>query len=217
MNSNFKLKAICWSLLAISTLSAQEPCYVPTINNDLCCISQSTVEFKAGYFFFSDSKMRKVYNKDGLDLQLSASYLLCNLDCRWALNAYGAVEYFQRSGHSINGDEHTSLWAIPVNIGIKPVYTISMNMQYYFAVGPRYFYVHQHNDSPFIYTNRSKNGLGFFVNTGINYTIDDNFFIDLFGEYSYMKTHFHSGDPTVFTRHIQIGGFTVGAGLGYQF
>jgi outer membrane protein W len=161
--------------------------------------------------------MRKVYDRGGFDIQLCASYPLWNLTSRWTLNAYGAVEYFHRSGQSINGYQKTSLWSVPINIGLKPVYAMNGNMQYYFAIGPRYFYIHQRNHSPYVYKNKSRNGLGFFVNTGFNYVLCNHFVIDIFGEYSYGKMHFHSGKSRVYTRNIQIGGFAFGGGIGYSF
>lgn len=219
MNLPSKFKAFLLSLLALSsTLSAtQESCCQFPQETSPCCFAQPLVEVKAGYFFFSDSKMRRIYDKGGLDLQLCASYPLWNLASRWTLNAYGAVEYFQQSGKSINGHQKTSLWSVPLNIGLKPVYVINANMQYYFTVGPRYFYIHQHNHSPYVYKNKSKNGLGFFANTGFNYVLCNHLVLDIFGEYSYAKTHFHSGDSRIYTRNIQVGGFTFGAGLGYEF
>lgn len=174
-------------------------------------------EVKTGYFFFSNSQMRKIYDRGGLDIQLCASYPLWNLTCRWTLNAYGAVEYFHRSGRSINGHQKTSLWSVPINIGLKPVYAMNANMQYYFAIGPRYLSIHQHNRSSYVYKNKSKNNLGFFANTGFNYTLCDHFVIDIFGEYFYAKMHFHAGKSRIHTRNIQVGGFTFGGGLGYKF
>lgn len=197
------------SLLAMSLTVSAAP--------ESCCFSQPLFEVKTGYFFFSNAKMRKVYNRNGLDIQLCASYPLWNLTNRCTLNGYGAVEYFYRSGNSVNEHQKTSLWSLPVNIGLKPVYVVHANMQCYFAIGPRYFYLHQHNKSSYVYKNKSRNGLGFFVNTGFNYLLCDHFVIDIFGEYSYAKTHFHGGTSRVYTRSIQIGGFTFGGGLGYGF
>lgn len=177
----------------------------------------ANVEFKTGYFFFSDHKMQKIYDQGGLDLQLCGSYPLQCLSDNWSLNAYGAVEYYHMQGKSINGDENTSLWVVPVNLGIKPVYSINCQLKYYFTVGPRYFYVHQHNDSSYVYRNKSRNGLGFFINTGFNYILCNNLLLDIFGEYSYTKIHFQSYRSGVYTRNIQVGGFTFGGGLGYNF
>jgi len=219
INTIFKFKTFFWSLLAsFSMLSAiQGSCSGLTQESAPCFFSQRLIEVKTGYFIFSNSKLRKVYNKGGLDIQLSVSYPLWNITGRWTLNAYTAVEYFQRSGRSINGHQKTSVWSVPINIGLKSVYAINANLQYYSAIGPRYLYIHQHNQSPYVYKNKSWNGLGFFVNTGLNYVLCDHFVIDIFGEYSYVKMLFHSKNPHVYTRNIQIGGFTFGGGVGYEF
>lgn len=214
-----KFKTFFWFLLAISSTiaAAQRSCNELTLRATPCCFSQSFLEVKAGYFFFSNSKMRKIYDKGGLDVQLSTSYPLWNLTNRWSLNAYGSVEYFHVLGESINEHQKTSLWSVPANIGLKPVYAINANTQYYFAIGPRYYYIHQHNHSSNVYENRSRNSFGFFVNTGFNYALCNRFVIDIFGEYSYAKMRFHAGNSRVYTRNIQIGGFTFGGGLGYEF
>ena len=52
---------------------------------------RSILELKGGYFFFTDSKMRKVYDKGGVDLQLSGSYPIW----KW-IQIYGSVEYLAR-------------------------------------------------------------------------------------------------------------------------
>ena len=219
INPLFKLKTFFRSLLAISsTISVtQGSCSELTQETPPGCFFQPLLEVKTGYFFFYNSKMRKIYDRGGLDIQLCASYPLWKLTSRWALNAYGGVEYFHRSGKSINEHEKTSLWSVPINIGLKSGYAINANIQYYLAIGPRYFYIHQHNSSSYVYKNKSRNGLGFFVNTGFNYLLSDHFVIDIFGQYSYAKTHFHDGGSSIYTRNMQIGGFTFGAGVGYKF
>jgi len=219
MNSLFKFKTFFLLLLtSLSKISAnQVPCGEFTQEILPCSFSQSLFEFKTGYFFFSNSKMRKIYNKGGLDVQLCASYPLWNFANRWTLNVYGALEYFYRSGKSINRHQKTSLWSIPLNIGFKPVYKIDANAQCYFAIGPRYFYARQHNCSSYVYHNKSGSNLGFFINTGYKYAFCNQFIIDVFGEYSYAKMNFRGGKPRVYTRSVEVGGFTFGGGLGYEF
>jgi hypothetical protein len=220
INPLFAIKTFFLSLLLISsTLTALicEFCDEPILGTPPCCFSQPLLEVKTGYFFFSNSKMQKIYDKGGWDVQLCASYPLRNLTSRWIVNAYCALEYFQRSGKSINDHQKTSGQAVPVNIGLKSVYSLNENMQYYFTIGPRYFCFRQHNNSAYVDKNKSKKGLGFFVNTGLNYRLCGHFVVDIFGEYSYAKIHFHSGNSNVYTRGIQVGGLTFGAGLGYEF
>ena len=219
VNPLFKSPIFFYLLLGItSTISiVQGSCSELRQETTPCCFSRPFCEIKTGYFFFSDSKMRKVYDKGGLDIQLSGSYPLWNLTSRWSLEAYGAAEYFHLSGKSMNGDQKTTVWSVPINMGLRPVYAINANTQYYFSLGPRYFYIQQHNRSPYVYKNKSRNGVGFFINTGFNYALGDHFLGDIFGEYSYAKTQFHGGNPRVYTRNIQVGGFTFGGGLGYSF
>lgn len=170
-----------------------------------------SLELKAGYFFFASSTMRDIYTQGGLDLQLAGAYSVWR-----GLQIYGSLEYLERSGHSLSGHKNTSIWELPVNLGIRPVITICEEVQWYLALGPRYFYIHQHNDSSFVDKNKGKSGIGLFVNTGFNFTYN-HLLVDVFGEYSYEKIHFHTSKPGVHTRALQVGGFTFGAGLGYLF
>jgi hypothetical protein len=205
----FKLKIFLSILLGISAnLVANQRSY---------CFSKPLVEFKAGYFFFSNSTMRKIYDKGGLDIQLCGSYSLRSFSDRWDLALYAAVEYWSRSGKSLNEGQGTSLWSIPVNIGLKPIYAVTPSIDYYFAIGPRYFYIHQHNNSSYVYKNQSGSDLGFFVNTGFNCLVYNHFVIDVFGEYSYAKMDFYNGNSSIYTKNMQVGGFTFGGGLGYEF
>ena len=170
------------------------------------------LEFKAGYYLFADSTMRKVYSSGGYDLQISGAYPICD----W-LEVYGSVEYFNCKGKSLNEHQSTTFYGIPVSLGLKPIFNIAPGVKYYFAIGPRYFYLHQHNDSEYVDKNLSHNAFGGFVNTGFNFCIDPNIFIDIFAEYSYAKTRFHSSKLDVYTENIQVGGYVFGAGIGYAF
>jgi hypothetical protein len=170
------------------------------------------LEAKIGYFFFSDDTMSTVYNQGGLDVQLCGSYPIYQY-----LHLYASVEYLERSGHSINGNQKTSLWEIPVNFGLRPVFRLGEYVEYYFSIGPRYFYVHVHNRSQAVPTIMTSNGCGGFVNTGFLFIIEKHLVIDVFGEYSYKKLHFHSGKSGTDGQTVQVGGLTFGGGLGYSF
>ena len=105
---------------------------------------RSVVEAKVGYFFFSDPKMRKIYTSGGIDLQLSGSFTVWE----W-LQIYGSVEYLSKQGRSLNSHQKTTIWEVPLSLGLKPVFKVSSIIDYYFAIGPRYFFVRQHNHSNF--------------------------------------------------------------------
>lgn len=218
---SYILRAGFFVAMLFSTLMAEgfvkyEPPVPPPESNAPYLSIGPVLEAKAGYFFFADSKMRKIYDKGGLDLQLSLSYPVQTWPERYGLDIYASVEYLQRSGKSLGSREKTSIWEIPVSLGLKPIFAICPKVQYYFAVGPRYFYVHQHNHSSYVSKNIDRNVIGLFVNTGFNFIPCSHFLIDLFGEYSFARTHFHSKSNT-YGRKVQVGGFAFGAGLGYAF
>lgn len=172
----------------------------------------ATIEFKAGYFFFSNDKMQDVFDQGGLDLQICGSYPIW----RW-IQIYGSVEYISRHGRSLKGHQRTSIWEIPLSLGPKLVARINPSAHYYFTMGPRYFFVHVHNHSSFVDKNVSQNGIGGFVSTGFNFFPIPHLLIDIFGEYSYCRLHFHPSKKNVYGEAAQVGGFTFGVGLGYAF
>ena len=190
--------------------------YEVDANPKTCCqkvdSEQPVLEVKVGYFFFSDSKMRKVFNEGGLDVQLCGSYPIY----RW-LHIYGSVEYLERHGRSLHGRQKASIWEVPLSLGLKPVIKIYPKVRYYFTLGPRYFFVHAHNKSSFVDRKINQNGLGGFVNTGFNFLPLPHLLIDVFGEYSYKRMDFHHSKSHVHGRTIQVGGFALGLGLGYAF
>ncbi len=170
------------------------------------------IELKLGYFYFGDSTFRKIYRQDALDTQISASGAVW----KW-VRLYGAVNYISRDGRSIGGHNRTEIMFLPVSLGAQAMLDLSDDVKWYATLGPRYFYTHQENH--FRGVNRSVNNhtVGGFVNTGIQVLFGDNFFIDLFGEYSYARAHFSSNKQNVSGHTRQLGGLTLGGGLGYQF
>jgi hypothetical protein len=170
------------------------------------------LELKAGYFFFSDSKMKKVYKQGGYDFQLCGSTPLW----KW-LQIYASAEFLEKEGKSLNDSQSTRIWEIPLSLGLEAVAKINKQTHYYFMIGPRYFFVHVHNRSHFVDKTLNENGLGGFLGTGFHFFPCEHFLIDLFGEYSYCRLHFHSHKENVHARSVQVGGFVFGGGLGYAF
>lgn len=210
-------------ILGFAAITFSTQSFAGQVDFDCCspvqeCYSscRGTVELKGGYFIFANKKMHKVYDNGG-QVQLSGTYPLTNLcDC-FRLDLYGSVGYQHSSGKSIGEHQKTSIWQVPVDLGLRPVFTMTPSLQLYASLGPRYFYIHQHNSSSYVYKDKGRSGIGLFVNTGFNYLICQNLILDVFGEYSYEKTHFHRHDSQYYTRDLQVGGYTIGAGLGYQF
>ncbi len=175
-------------------------------------IAPPRVEMKAGYFFFASQKLRDVYGSGGFEIQASGSYPI-----KRELHIYGSVGFLEAWGNSTHFDQGTTLWEIPVDVGLKPILRITSYADWYIAVGPRYFYVHQSNHSSFVDQTVSKNGIGLFANTGFHFFPIDHLLVDLFGEYSYQPVDISSSKSGAHGRDTQVGGFYFGAGLGYLF
>ncbi len=175
------------------------------------------VDVKMGYFFFASKEMRDVYDNGGLDLQLSGAYPVYDL-----LAVYGSFEFMQKSGRAKSSVGHgpkTSIWQIPLSFGLQ--YNTKLcscdTYRYYATIGPRYFFAHVHNNSSHVPSTMNANGLGGFLNTGFLFKPREHFIIDLFGEYSYVRLHFHSSKSGTHGHTVQTGGLTFGLGFGYTF
>ena len=173
---------------------------------------KSLLEVKAGYFFFANSKMRKVFNHGGIDAQLSGVTPVW----RW-LHLYGSVEYLQKSGRSLHGHQRTRIWEVPLSLGLQGVARIGSITQYYLTIGPRYVFAHVSNKSHFVDKTLNANGIAGFVNTGFRFFTAPHFFWDIFGEYSYCRLNFHPHKKNVYKGERQVGGFVFGGGIGYAF
>jgi opacity protein-like surface antigen len=182
----------------------------PSFANECCECASFTIEAKAAYIAFSNDQMRDVYDKGGYQLQLSGDYALTDI---WHL--YGSMGYIGASGKSTHFKQNTQFYQIPVDIGLKPIIPINSCLDWYMALGPRFFYAHQHNHSDYVSKNVSKGGVGLFVNSGLTFTPASNYYLDLFGEYSYQPLH-PSSKHGSFSRKIDVGGFSIGAGFGFM-
>ncbi len=172
----------------------------------------SPIEAKAGYFFFLNPTMQKIYDGDGIDLQLSGSYPI-----RRDLHFYASLEYLEKFGHSLNGGQATHLQVAPISIGLKPIYPLTRFTDFYLTAGPRYFIVRVHNDSPYVDNDLRSDGWGGFANIGFLSELYRGLTINLFSEWSYGKVLFNSTIPNVEVTNIQLTGITFGGGLGYTF
>lgn len=213
--STLCLLCICsLSLLAISDRPFSKPSAEKKWASIQPDLPDPYIDAKVGYFFFSSSTMDRVYPQGGLDLQLSGGYPIVQY-----LRVYGSGEYFRKSGHSLNGDQKTSIWNVPLSIGLQPVVRIpsSLPVDFYFTIGPRYIFSWVHNDSAFVSSRMKANGLGGFINAGFQIKYGCHFIMDFFGEYSYARLSYKSTVANSQGNRVQVGGFTFGGGIGYAF
>lgn len=169
-------------------------------------------ELKAEYFVFQNEKMRKIYGKGALEVEASSTYSLSD-----TFQIYGSVGYLETKGKSINFDQKTTFWKVPVDLGLRAIFNLGCSLDWYLTVGPRYFYAHQKNKSSYVNKKIGKSGVGGFANSGFNYYLSESFFVDLFASYSYEPICFSTTKKGVYSKTVQVGGYSIGGGLGYTF
>lgn len=183
--------------------------------------AHSSVEVKAGYFFFTDTPMKTVYDQSGVDIQITGTYPVLSGKLYETAPAdirlYGSIEYIYKSGHSIGLHQKTSITEIPLSVGLQPIFLICCKpeIRYYATIGPRYIHAFVDNHSNYVPRNMTANTLGMFVNTGFTFNYN-HFLFNIFGEYSYAKVRFNPHASGTYTKRTQIGGVSVGAGVGYS-
>lgn len=195
-------------------------CIVPLLHANTYYVDMHDVEsprawleIKPGYFFFSNHMLRKIYHHGGFEIQGSATYLLCEM-----IALYGSLGFLHAKGKSLQANQETSISQIPLDVGLRAIADFNERAKGYLSIGPRYFYFHQHNDSNYVSKNVRRNGIGFFLNGGCNFIKNDRFLLGVFGEYAFEQKSFKSTMLNVYGRpHVQVGGFTFGASIGFVF
>lgn len=176
---------------------------------DDCCLS---VDAQAGYFIFTNDTMRDVYDKGGFKVAVSATYPLQDI---W--NLYASLGFIGAWGKSTHFHQNTNFWQIPLDVGIKPLFCVCENVDWYIALGPRFFYAHQHNKSEYVSKSLGKAGVGLFVKSGFDFYRCCDFSFNVFGEYSYQPIKPSSSKHDTYRKTIDVGGFAIGGGVGYTF
>lgn len=171
------------------------------------------LEIKPSYFYFSSDPIKQIYSKGGFEIQGSASIPIGK-----HLDLYGSLGYRKANGHALNTGEKTKLMVIPIDFGLRPIFKLSDQIAYFLSFGPRFFYLHQHNYSPYVNQHIKGGNCGLFVNTGFNLLLANSFLLGIFGEYSYEKKTVKPTMLNVFSNgSIKIGGWAIGASIGCSF
>lgn len=176
------------------------------------------VEFKLGYFHYSDKHLRDVYGNGTLDAALSFTYPI------WGnFNCYLAVESIHSHHHGTAKFDKIRLGMYPISLGAQYAYPISSAVDYYVTLGPQFIFYHQKTHRSTIANRMDKNGFGGFANTGFMFHFLPHFTFDIFAQYSYRVVHYQNIeiDQPFLDQfkglRLQIGGVFIGAGLGYLF
>ena len=184
-----------------------------------------SVEGKAGYFWPTNKVFRRIYDNGGIyggeiDVSLDCYCLPC-------FDLWVSVDSFSKRGHSIGCPEldvprvRTKIDLIPIGFGLRYLYPICDDFIAYVGLGGQYTRLRFKDVSPFLIRNVNKWDFGGIVKLGMLYDFCDGFFVDVFGQYSFLKMDFrkreNSDGDLVYRHHADLSGWTVGAGIGYRF
>jgi hypothetical protein len=216
---SFFCMASCLGDIAPDETGANEtnPVIEPVEQDEACCCTVKEyqhaifLEEKASYFVPVNSKMRDIYAKGmglyGFELSFPA----------WRyIYGWASGSYLTETGHSIGSNSRTRVTLVPLGIGVKFLYTVDW-VDFYAGIGGLGAYLHTHDHSPFVIKSTSKWTPGGIIKIGAFIRPTECFFIDLFGDYSYMKFNFHGGSKKVVRHDVDFSGWSFGSGIGWLF
>ena len=196
------MKQICYIILLILIL----PTYFHAVS----------FEASVNTFFPTNEIMKNMYGEAWPDFALIVDHIQ-PFDSVPQLSFFGQVDYLFKDGFSLNFHQATTIQLIPITLGIKWIQPIRDDVEIYFGVAPKYYFMHMTNDSTFIPPASSQNGCGFFANLGGFIYPTEHFMIDIFCSYSYMNFAAPESVPGVTSFSTNVSGFNLGVGLGYDF
>ncbi|MCB0386391.1 MAG: hypothetical protein KDD43_13445, partial [Bdellovibrionales bacterium] len=136
------------------------------------------------------------------------------------LYLFGGFNYLDAEGHSLGGHDQTEIRIIPLSLGLKYMYTAiegSNPLKLYLGAGFRYFFVRVKNDVSFVKSRVTKSGLGGVVEGGALYFINNVVFLNGFIDYSFRNLGIINTKTGVSGKGVEVGGLSIGGGLGFQF
>lgn len=178
-----------------------------------CMLSATEVltEAKAAYFRPTNSTVRDIYGSaQGLyTLEISPQL--------WK-NLYGFTSgsFLYLRGHSTVDNSATTLYCIPIGLGLKYLWKVS-RADIYLGAGALGAYSHTKNDSPYVFETTARWGYGgvFKLGTLVN---KNAFFFDFFTEYTIIHIPFsNTRNGTIVPQNGDLSGWSLGAGIGYRF
>lgn len=170
---------------------------------------------KPGYFYFSDNNMRHFFNDGGFILRAQSG-------CRfWEyLMVWMDGSYFEKTGESIGGGAKLKIKLATLTLGLKGIYYFNEYAAIYGGAGPRIFMMLLNNATPFVRGDDNEVGVGGGFDLGFwLFPIPQwkNFFIDVFGDYSWKKLRVDADEISSFDYDVNVSGISVGAGIGIRF
>jgi hypothetical protein len=176
------------------------------------------LEFKGAYFLSTDCNFKNIYDKGGALYGPELTFQLKD-SCNW----YGflSVDRLKKDGCSIGLANPTTVRLLPLGIGLKYFMPDCWDCaDFYLGLGLQPVHVSTQDCSAFVNPQLSQWGVGGIAKAGIFINLCSNFVLDLFIDYSFVKTNCKPECCShVATEPIKadLSGAVFGAGIGYRF
>jgi len=181
----------------------------------LLAYSETSLEFRTAAFFHSSDRFRDIYGRVGPSYQIEAAHSLNDyFDCYSGLerfNAFANIDWYSENGKSEGLNWKTKVSIANFSFGLRYPYYFTNGLALYVGIGPSISRIVLNNHNHNFNQKRSDTKIAFggILKTGILYSINCNFFLDVFVDYLYQPVHYST--------RVDIGGFKIGSGLGYKF
>ncbi|MCB1110282.1 MAG: hypothetical protein KDK64_04820 [Chlamydiia bacterium] len=168
-----------------------------------------SLDGKASYYISTNHRFREIYGGAGL------YRLETNIQVWEQLHTWVNLGYMYASGDSSQND-HTHLHLVPLSFGVSYFFTKGCFVPYV-GLGPLLAYSYIHNGSNYVTRHQNGWGGGFLAKTGFRAYFAKSLYFDFFGDYSLIIMDFHHGGKRTIHHRGDLSGFSIGAGVGYNF
>lgn len=199
VNVNIKLKTTyLWTFVFIFLIFTK-------MHASDCSENSYTISLRGGGLLPSDHIFKRVYGNNSGFYEVEATQ-------HWKQNWYiwENFDWYAKKGRSIEIRTVTRIYNPQLSGGLKYQYCINDNFRASIGLGPSMAYVFT-KDKDYYRHHRSKSRftIGGVVKLQLDYYFNSCVFASLFVDYLYQPTHYY--------RHLSLGGFKPGVGLGYAF
>lgn len=165
-------------------------------------INQGSVEFTLGGYAMNEPRFDAVYKTGGLMSGVSLSSAVIS-----NVNFYLDIKYYYREGELTFSQEKTTLYIIPVTLGIRYIYPMGLFNPYLGAGFDFYFF---YEENPIGTVLNHTTGIHIAGGTYIRFSKSVPVLLNLRLKYTSAKAEQDN-------IQIQLGGFEYGAGVSYAF
>ncbi len=165
-------------------------------------IRQGSVEFTLGGYSMNEPRFDAVYESGGLMSGISLSAAIIS-----DVNFYLDVKYYYRVGKLTFSQEKTTLYIVPVTLGLRYIYPLGLFSPYLGAGADFYFF---YEENPIGTVLNHTNGFHIMGGTYVRFSKSVPVLLNLRLKYTTAKADQND-------IQIQLGGFEYGAGLAFAF